>query len=176
MTDPFSVSAHERGVVRVFTTDFDAEGNAAITRENVARLLGSGLDLDPARIEVFPSSRLDPMTLSEYLREGYGIPAADLAGKASALDALKGLVILVASSAFRGKSAELDPKNGIRLVGAFSEPGMQPPKPMLPAEGPEVTLQQRGATALPSGGRKPGSTLALAALILAAVIILALVL
>lgn len=176
MTDPYTVSAHERGVVRVFTTDLDPEGNAAITPEKVGRLLGDDLDLDASRVEVFPSTRLEPMSLSEYLREGYGIPAGDLEGKASALDSLKGLVILVASSAFKGDEATLNPRDGIRFVGAFQEPGMDPPKPMDPAEGPEPTLQQRGAVVPPPSGRKPGPGMILMALLLAAAIVLVLIL
>lgn len=176
MTDPFEISTHERGTVRVFTTDLDAEGNAAITPGKVARLLGHGLDLDPSRIEVFPSSRLEPMGLSEYLREGYGIPAERLEGKVSALDSLKGLVILVASSAFKGQAATLDPKNGIRFVGAFEEEPAAPPRQMGKPDDPPETLQPRGAAAPPSPGSKPGALTILAALLLAAAFLLALVL
>ena len=176
MTDPHTISAHERGVVRVFTTDLDPTGNAAITPDKVGRLLGDDLELDPTRVEVFPSSRLDPMALSEYLREGYGIPDEDLQGKAAALDALKGLVILVASPAFRGQDAVLEPKDGIRFVGAFREPGMKPPKQMADPEGPDMTLQPRGGNVSAPTGRKPGAGFILLALLLAAAILLALVL
>lgn len=176
MTDPYTIPAHERGVVRVFTTDLEPEGNAAITPEKVGRLLGDGLALDPTRVEVFPSTRLEPMSLSEYLREGYGIPAENLAGKASALDALKGLVILLASAAFRGKDATLDPRDGIRFVGAFQEPGMDPPKSMDRAEGPEATLQSQGGVVPPQPGKKPGAGVILVALLLAVAILLVLVL
>lgn len=130
MTDPFRVLSSERGVVRVFTTDLDAEGNSAVTPENVGRLLGENLSLDPSRIEVFPSTVLDAMGLSDYLQEGYGIPETDLAGKMAALNALKGLVILVASGAFKGEAVALEPKSGIRFIGAFREPAMAPPEPM----------------------------------------------
>ncbi|MEO0918009.1 MAG: hypothetical protein AAFY31_13655 [Pseudomonadota bacterium] len=137
MTDPFQVLSSERGVVRVFTTDLDAEGNSAVTRENVHRLLGHDLDLDPSRIEVFPSTVLEAMGLSAYLEEGYGIPAEDLRGTSAALDALKGLVIIVASGAFKGRKASLEPNPGIRFIGVFSEPGMEPPVPMPPSNATE---------------------------------------
>jgi hypothetical protein len=176
MIDPYEISPNEHGIVRVFTTDLDPEGNAAITPENVGRLLGAGIDLDPSRVEVFPSSRLEPMRLSEYLREGYGIPAKDLEGKASALDALKGLVILVASSAFREKAATLEPRTGIRFVGAFAEPTMRLPERMAPSASAEGALQARGAVAPPSPGRRPGGLTVLAALLLAAAILLVVVL
>lgn len=130
MPDPFKILSSERGVVRVFTTDLDSEGSAAITPENVHRLLGDGLDLESSRIEVFPSTVLDAMGLSNYLMEGYGIPEAEMRGQVAALDTLKGLVILVASGAFKGQVVELDPKPGIRFVGLFSEPAAAPPEKM----------------------------------------------
>jgi hypothetical protein len=140
MPDPFKIQSSERGVVRVFTTDLDSEGSSAITPENVHRLLGDGLNLDSSRIEVFPSTVLDVMGLSTYLVEGYGIPKADLQGQAAALDALKGLVILVSSSAFKGQAVELDPKSGIRFVGLFSEPVPAPPEKMDAPKAAEGTI------------------------------------
>lgn len=143
-SDPFEVLSTERGVVRVFTTELDAEGNAAITPENVQRLLGDGLELDPSRVEVFPSSRIAPIGLSAYLHEGYGIPTADLGGKSAALDALKGLLILVASGAFKGQALSIEPEPGIRFVGAFSEPAMAPPVQMAESDAAKGQIEPGG--------------------------------
>ena len=176
MTDPFTVKASERGVVRVFTTDVDAEGSAAITPENVHKLLGDELNLDASRVEVFPSTVLEAMGLSAYLQEGYGVPKEDLSGQAAALDAMKGLVILVASSAFQGKDATLDPKPGLRFVGAFAEPSAAPPTTMAVPEASEGTLSPQGQSAplhTKSGNTWP---LALLALLVAAGLVLFLVL
>ncbi len=145
MTDPFTVLSSERGVVRVFTTDLNAEGNSAITPNKVQRLLGQGLDLDPSRVEVFPSTVIEAIGLSTYLQEGYGIPKMDLVGTSAALDAMKGLVILVASAAFKGEAATLDPKPGIRFVGSFREPAMAPPTQMTPPETSEGRITPEGA-------------------------------
>ncbi|MEO1537367.1 MAG: hypothetical protein AAFR73_06520 [Pseudomonadota bacterium] len=145
MTDPFKVLSSERGVVRVFTSDLDAEGSSAVTPENVQRLLGDGVELDIRHVEVFPSTVLDAMGLSAYLQEGYGISPSDLVGTSEALDRLKGLVILVASPAFQGRAVALDPNSGIRFVGAFQEPAMAPPERMkapLAAEGPVQGREQ----------------------------------
>lgn len=158
MIDPFDVLSSERGVVRIFTTDVDAEGSAAVTPENVYRLLGEDLRLDPSRIEVFPSTVLDAMGLSTYLMEGYGIPEADLKGQAAALDALKGLVILVASGAFKGQAVTLDPKQGLRFVGAFQEPAMAPPEPMAAPEsasGPLIPGEREAPLNMPKGSPWP---------------------
>lgn len=172
MSDPFEVPSSERGVVRLFTTDLDAEGNAAITAENVHRLLGENLDLDPSRIEVFPSTVIEEMGLSAYLSEGYGIPEEHLGGTAAKLDRMKGLVILVASAAFKGRQATLAPTDGIRFVGAYREPGMAPPKAMAVPESTEGHLSPVGSDQ--SLSTRPGSfwPIALLALLGAAVLLL----
>lgn len=172
MTDPFEVLSSERGVVRVFTTELDAEGSSAVTAENVHRLLGDGLDLDASRIEVFPSTALEAMGLSLYLQEGYGIPEADLRGTAPALDALKGLVILVSSGAFKGRAVTLDPKPGLRFVGAFREPAMAPPVRMARSEAAEGALES-GAQTPPMKARR-GSSWPIAILVLLALAVLVL--
>lgn len=144
--DPFSVSETEHGVVRVFTTDLEPRGDAAITPKNVQKLLGDEIELDPKGVEVFPSKMIESIGLTNYLIDGYGIPEGDLAGTAAALDAHAGLMILIRSSAFRGEATTLDPVAGIRFVGAFSEPASAPPKPMTEVESAEGSLG-------PTGGR-----------------------
>jgi hypothetical protein len=175
MIDPFEIPSSERGVVRVFTTDLDAEGNAAITPENVQRLLGANLDLDPSRIEVFPSSVIEPIGLSTYLQEGYGIPPKDLGGTSAALDALKGLVVLVASGAFKGQAVTLDPRSGVRFVGAYSEPRMAPPEPMAAPQSAEGHLTPDGLAPQLDVRSGSGWPLFLGALVLAAALVLFLV-
>ncbi len=176
MSDPFEVPSSERGVVRLFTTDLDAEGNAAITAENVHRLLGDNLDLDPSRVEVFPSTVIEEMGLSAYLSEGYGIPESDLRGTAAKLDRMKGLVILVASAAFKGQEATLAPADGIRFVGAYREPGMAPPKTMVVPEATEGNLSPNGADQPLATRRGSFLPVALLALLAAAVLLIVLVL
>lgn len=172
MTDQLTVSPYERGVVRVFTADDES----AITPETAAHRLGEGIDLDPSRVEIFPSSKIEPMSLTEYLHVGYGVPAKDLESDAPRLDALKGLVILVASPAFKGDAATLTPDDDIRFVGAYSEPGAEPPRRMAPADPTEETMQPRGAVVPPTDGRRPGGLFILAALILAAALLFVFVL
>ncbi|MEL7149494.1 MAG: hypothetical protein AAGK71_02110 [Pseudomonadota bacterium] len=172
--DPFKVLSSERGVVRVFTTELDVEGSSAVTPGNVHRLLGSNLDLDESRIEVFPSTALDAMGLSLYLQEGYGIPEQDLRGVTAALDSLKGLIILVGSAAFKGQAQTLEPNVALRFVGLFREPAMAPPEKMSV---PEAAKGPLGETVpnMPSETSR-GSTWPIAVLMLLLVIALVLVL
>ena len=177
MDDPFHVPASERGTVRVFTTDLQPEGDAAITPENVHKLLGDGLDLDSTKIEVFPSKAVEAIGLAGYLRDGYGVPTEDLKGTEAALNALAGLVILVASSAFKSQSVVLDPRPGLRFVGLYQEPRPEPPVSMAAPDSAEGQVTPPGGASPPVEQRK-GSTwpLTLGALLLAAALVLFLVL
>ncbi|NNE80363.1 MAG: hypothetical protein HKN18_08840 [Silicimonas sp.] len=174
MGDPFSVQANERGMVRVFTTELEPEGDAAITAQNVHKILGKDLDIDPAKVEVFPAKVIAGMGLATYLREGYGIPEADLAGKAAALDALKGLIILIPSSAFEDKAQVLDPNQAVRFLGAFQEPAPKPPVQMAPTESAEGRTEpgKSRSSQINQKQRKGSWIVALGALIIAATLVL----
>lgn len=132
--DPYTIKSSERGAVRVFTTELDPEGDAAITPQNVHKLLGDNVTLVASKIEVFPSKVLDGLGLTTYLSEGYGIPAEDMVGKAAALDALKGLVILIPSTGFGGIEQVLEPSPALRFIGTFHEPKTEHPKTMTARE------------------------------------------
>ncbi|MGI9395165.1 MAG: hypothetical protein ACR2OY_11010 [Boseongicola sp.] len=134
ISDPNHVSASEFGIVRLFSTELDPSDAAAITAQNVHRLLGKDIDLDPAKVEVINSMVLDGLGLRNYLVQGYGIAEADLIGKAAALDALNGLIILIPTSAFRGLEQTLDPNPAIRFIGVFREEAAKPPAPMAQSE------------------------------------------
>jgi hypothetical protein len=174
MSDPLHVSSAERGIVRVFTTDLDPEGDAAITRKNVARLLGRDIVLDPEKVEVFPASVIEALGLAQYLRDGYAIPDEALAGKAAVLDALSGLVILVPSSAFEGRAVTLDPNAALRFVGAFEEMRTAPPVRMRRSASTEGVISPDGPSPSDRAARRTLSSwiIALGALIIAAALVL----
>ena len=146
MNDPLNVRAGERGVVRIFTTALEPEGDAAITAGNVAKLLGKNISLDARKVEVFPAKVIEILGLQTYLREGYGIPEESMAGKAAVLDALKGLVILVPSSAFEGQGVYLNPNPALRFIAAFEEVKSPPPVGMAHSEAAEGVVAPRGAS------------------------------
>ena len=173
--DPFQVLSSERGVVRVFTTELDAEGSSAVTVANVQRLLGNDLDLDDSRIEVFPSTALEAMGLSIYLQEGYGIPEEDLRGVAAALDSLKGLIVLVVSGAFKGQSVSLEPNPGLRFVGLVREPSMAPPEIMSAPSSTEGVLGDKQAEVQKEPPRGTAWPIAILVLIAALTLVLLLV-
>ncbi len=174
MKDPFTVKESEFGAVRVFTTELEPEGDAAITAANIHLLLGENIALDQKKIEVFPARVLAGMGLSAYLNEGYGIREEDLAGKAAALDALTGLVILVPSSAFGGIEQTIDPNPALRFIGTFREPRPKPPVDMAPVETAEGSLTpSMSSMDLTNLRRRKGSWIvALGALVIAATLVL----
>ena len=163
--DPNHVAATEFGKVRLFSTELDPEDAANITAHNVQKLLGNGVDLDT-------SKAIEAIGLRQYLTSGYGIADDDLKGKAAALDALKGLIILIPTSAFKGKEQTLDPNPALRFIGTFTEESATPPGLMTPhksAEG-DLTPGRGHARPIPNAGRSWIG--AIGALIIAAAIVL----
>ena len=177
MSNPYHVPASEHGVVRVFTTDLEPEGEAAITAQNIERLMGNGVSLDPSKVQVFPAKVIEGMGLTAYLVEGYGIPENDLAGTAAALDALTGLIVLVPSSAFRQREITLDPNPLLRLVGTFREEPGAPPRRMEPTASAEGVVPPGERRIDPRAVREARRSwmIALSALIGAAALVLLLV-
>lgn len=171
--DPYTIKATERGAVRVFTTELEPEGDAAITPQNVHKLLGDGVTLVSSKVEVFPSKVLAGLGLTQYLEEGYGIPAQDMAGKAAALDALKGLVILIPSSAFAGNDQVLEPSPALRFIGTFHEPESAPIRKMAESEAAKgLTSPQSRAENRSQSQIRFSWIIALGALIIAAALVL----
>ena len=139
--DPNIIPEGEFGRVRVFTTALDPEEASAITAKNVHKLLGDNVELNAAKVEVVPSGTLAGLGLTTYLIEGYGVAEEELAGRAAALDAVDGLLILIPSVAFGGKATTLDPNPSLRLLGTFREVAATPPAPMESFESAEGTLE-----------------------------------
>lgn len=139
-----SVPAFEAGAVRVFSLDAAEPRLAAIfpphpiDAGHLAPLLGLDTlrDEDAERIAI---ADLGDYTLSEFLRIGHDIRSADLAPHAQALDALKGHVLLIHSTAFAGAPVQLSPAQGLRPI-ALLHRNDAPPAPLsLPEnERPEI--------------------------------------
>jgi len=171
--DPNHVSATEFGHVRLFATELDPTEAAAINAQNVHRLLGEKIVLDAAKVEVINSLVLEGLGLRNYLIQGYGIAETDLAGKAAALDAMKGLIILIPSSAFMGLEQALDPNPAIRFIGIFREEAARPPEQMPQTASSAGTLvPPKSSAQLHSSDRGRSWVGALGALLIAAALVL----
>ena len=127
-----TVSATERGIVRVFALSMDA-AEAKALRDDVpesvdatgpqAAALGVA-HLDSDFTELFAIKDIAEIGLTGYLEQGNGIDPAQLAPDRAKLEALDGWVFLVYSHAFGGKATTLKPKPELTLIGAYSEPGV----------------------------------------------------
>ncbi len=170
--DPNHVAATEFGKVRLFSTELDPEDAANITAQNVQRLLGDNITLDSAKVEVFPSRAIESIGLRQYMMSGYGIAASNLAGKGAALDALKGLIVLIPSSAFKGLEQTLDPNPALRFIGVFTEEAAAAPAPMSPHKSAQGDLPPAKGHARPIPNTGRSWIGALGALIIAAMIVL----
>ena len=128
--DPHQITEHEHGLIRLFTSAMEPEVDAAITAQNVHRLLGEEITLDPEKVEVFPSKVIVGLGLSKYLSEGHGVSQKELSGKSAALDALTGLIVIIPSSAFDPKPQMLNPNPALRFIGVFKEEKGEGARPM----------------------------------------------
>jgi len=121
VNDPLNVETGERGIVRLFSFDPTDEDMALLQKKHgLDRLLGVP-DVNPQEVEVFPVSDLAEMGLADYLIEGCGIPAVDIASDRARLDAVQGAVMVVRSRAFHGKAETLAPAPDLTLIGAYAE-------------------------------------------------------
>lgn len=119
MSTLLRIPAGEAHVVRVFAVVERPE--APLADEAVLEALGATGEIRTAEIELFDIADLQGMALSDYLREGHGIGASDLAPMHGQLDGLKGRVLILPSRAFAGKATDLRVGAGLRLVGRFTE-------------------------------------------------------
>lgn len=132
MTETLKVSKNERGVVRLFTVDTEAEGATKMSTEPdweadpddppwpLREALGVE-HLDSDFIELFDLRDLDELGLPGYMVEGLGISEEDVAPHRAQLEAIKGPVLFVFSRALGGFETTIQPKPPLRWVGTFVE-------------------------------------------------------
>jgi len=120
MTDPLTVPAGERGIIRLFALDMPPEQVRFLSEPGaVAQLLGVA-DLDPAQTDIITLDDLKDIGLAGYLEQGFSIPADQI--DHTQLDALTGHALLIRSRAFKGQAATLTPDPKITLIATYTEP------------------------------------------------------
>jgi hypothetical protein len=147
MTDPLTVRAGEKGIVRLFALDMHPE-QARFLREPgaAAQVLGVPA-LDEGEIEVFAVADLEELGLEGYLTQGFGITPDQIAPDRARLTDLTGWAMAVRSRAFGGQALHLAPADTVRLIGAWAEPGTD-------WTGGRIDT----ASARPGGGASPRAT------------------
>ncbi len=170
MSDPLSVPATERGVVRVFQVTIEAGTAGAFQAPGaIDRALGLR-DVNTDYVEVFPVSDLAGVGLATYLVDGCGVPEPVIAPDRDRLDLLTGHLMVVLSKAFRAQPAQIAPAAQLHLVGIYAETpvdwtgnGPIETASARPGSGPGQTPPDPGAT------RRIGTTLLLAMLAIIAI-------
>lgn len=155
MTTRIDIKATETGVVRVFAVDLDRQAAKAFNTQGETWPLKEALGaeyLDPAHVDLFQVEDLEGVGLAKYLEDGMGVSWDDIEDAHVLIEALRGTVMVVRSSAFGGQAQVISPRAPLRLVATFNED-----KPPVQFE----KLPDGGAEGVPAGPKKPPSDAAM---------------
>ncbi len=161
----FEIQRSEHNLIRVFAVNRPAHNlRAALAEQDktdlIAELLGQDVPKDGA--ELFPVADLAGIGLSGYLEQGYAVSPDQLEDAKARLDALEGYVLLLFSSAFKGRDVTLEPGANLTLIGTFGEeqPDMTPTA--LQSEAAEMQPTSDLPPSTPPPKRGSGAAIALA--------------
>lgn len=178
MSDRMQIEAREHGLVRVFTLDIDpGEIDAWMPPEDadatwpLRDALGAQR-LTPDKVEVFRADTLAGIGLTGYLVDGAGVDPSEIGQDAARLDALRGVLVVIPSSAFGDTAQTLSVTSPLRHVGTYREEAPEVAFHPLPAPGGDGLVTGM-PDAAPDPGRSPrGSLIVLAAIALVALLAL----
>ncbi|SHF35445.1 hypothetical protein SAMN05444279_1308 [Ruegeria intermedia] len=114
-----TLSAGERGVIRLFALDMRPEEAKFLREPGAADQVLGVSGLDPEQIDVFPVSDLEDLGLYGYLGEGCGVSEDQL--DRARLESVDGWVLVLRSAALGRRAATLSPDPRLRLVGLYTE-------------------------------------------------------
>lgn len=114
-----TLSAGERGVIRLFALDMRPEEAKFLREPGAADQVLGVSGLDPEQIDVFPVSDLEDLGLYGYLSEGCGVSENQL--DRARLETVDGWVLVLRSAALGGRAATLSPDPRLRLIGLYTE-------------------------------------------------------
>jgi hypothetical protein len=172
MSERFEVKANEHGIVRLFTVDLpeaELEHFAEVKGDGPSPLqeaLG-GDHLNMEFVELFPVSTLEGVGLAGYMVDGLGVAEAEVEEDRARLEALKGPVLIVLSSAFGGDAETLTPKSPLRWIGTYTEERAPVSFKPLPSESAKGAT---GGKAPPSDAAMSGRVASIALLVLFALV------
>ena len=164
---PLTIPATDHGQIRIFAvTPPVPPGLLDADPQAIAQALGTNR-LNRDFVDVVDTRTLAGMSLLDYLRQGYDIPA-DAADDAALRD-LTGPVILVMSRASGGEEVTLTPAAGIRHITTVGDPAR--------LRAPAGPLPSAAATGTVAPARPPASDRAVSGRVatIALVVLLALV-
>lgn len=175
MSDKIQIKASETGVVRLFAVDIPSAEIDAFRARNGRWPLREALGaeaLDADHIDIFDAADLTGVGLPGYLTEGHDIPDAQITESRAQLEALKGTLMVITSSAFLGQAQTLTPRAPLRLIASFSraqDPVTFQPLPDASARMPEV--EEKPARKRPSDAAMSGRVASVVLLVLALLVL-----
>ena len=146
------IPALETGVLRLFSVNLPEPEIVDFAAGDALRAALGADTLDPAKVEVFPVKDLSDLGLPGYLTEGQGIPEDQVTPMRAQLQALKGHVLILPSTALGDAAQTLRPKAPLIHIGTFFEDhppvtfdplpdeSAKPQTPEAPEEGPRKQL------------------------------------
>ncbi|MCF6233179.1 MAG: hypothetical protein L3J36_08795 [Rhodobacteraceae bacterium] len=129
-----SVSANERGVLRLFALDDQLcmEIADAGALDHLYLALGTERLHDPD-VQIVQLCTIADMGLPAFLQDAYDIDPAELTPLTNTLKALSGTIALLRSGAFNSHALHLSPSDHATLIATFTEPQtVWSAKPMTP--------------------------------------------
>lgn len=131
-----TIPQNEFGQVRLFAIDLGPDDARAFADGAMIRL-PEALDtapLDMTHAQVFDADDLAGVGLTDYLIEGQGVDPDTIKADRARLDVLTGPLVVVTSSAFKGKARDLRVHAPLRWIGTWPEAQAAPAIDRLTAE------------------------------------------
>jgi hypothetical protein len=119
MSTTMQVPAFETGVIRLFAIDMPSDQMDAFD----PKVALGATSLDETFVDVFPISDLEGLGLAGYLITGGEVPEEQVDEMRVQLNAIKGHVLLVFSSAFGKDKQTLYPHSPLRHIATFFTEG-----------------------------------------------------
>jgi hypothetical protein len=167
MSERFEIKDNEHGVVRLFTVDLpEAELDGFADDSDVPSALQEALGVDRLNmdfVELFPVDTLEGVGLAGYMTDGLGVAQAEVDDDRARLEAIRGPVLFVLSSAFGRHAVTLTPKSPLRWIGTYTEDRAPVNFKPLPSESAKGTT---GGKAPPSDAAMSGRVASIALLVL----------
>ena len=172
MTEFLTVSETEHGLVRLFVLNRPADlpRGEALELAQIADWLGVQA-LNTADVQQIWTDDLTDLPLDDLLRQGYDIPAAEIAPHRAAIDGTMDLhptiFVIIRSSAFLSKPLTLKQDGPLHLIATLREPGADVTFETLPNPDPEAVLEDPPQKKKPSDAAMSGRIATVALLLMA---------
>ncbi len=165
------ISEHEHGVVRVFLLDAQLRATLENTKSYAAVCAALGVDeINPDDVQQVETQTLAPMTLADFLRDGYEANVDDLTEYQFQLDAVSdtdAMVLVMRTGAFVTRPTTLTTEGAARLIATLREPHSNFTFKPLPNPDPDATLQDPPQKKRPSDAAMSGRIATVALLVMA---------